>query len=94
LTSGTATSLSITATQTPSVFLRNYANTVILTIDNIFMDSRISAIYIKAPSDVTGWDSDYCNASITATKINTYPLRFTCRVFDENTTNPLLQIIP
>ena len=94
LTSNVATSLSISPTQTPGVYLRNYANTAIFTIDNIFMDSRIKSIYIKAPSDVTEWDADYCNASITATKINTYPLRFTCRVFDENLTNPVLQIIP
>lgn len=94
LTSGTSTSLAISATQTPNIFLRNYANTAIFTIDNIFMDSRIKAIYIKAPTDVTEWDSDYCNASLTSTKINTYPLRFTCRVFDENMTNPVLQIVP
>lgn len=71
----------ITATQNEDVFLRNYANTVEIVLDNIFMDKRIKAIYIKAPSEVTHWDEKYCNASITATSdsSNTYPLRFTCR---------------
>ena len=94
LSSNVASTLSISATQTPNIFLRNYANTAIFTIDNIFIDERIKSLYIKAPTDVTGWDADYCNASITSTGVKTYPLRFTCRVFTENTTNPVLQIIP
>ena len=94
LTSNVASTLTISATQTPNIYLRNYANTAIFTIDNIYIDSRIEAIYIKAPSDVTEWDENYCNASITSTKINTYPLRFTCRVFTENTAEAFLQIVP
>jgi hypothetical protein len=46
----------ISATQTPHIWLRNYANTAIFTITNLFMDDRIKAIYIKAPSDVSSWD--------------------------------------
>lgn len=94
ITSGTATSMAISATQTPNIWLRNYANTAIFDLDNLFMDARIKAIYLKAPADVTSWTADYCNASLTGTEINTYPLRFTCRVFTENTTNPVMQIIP
>lgn len=48
------------------------------------MDSRIKAIYIKAPIDVSYWTDNYCNASITGTLSNTYPLRFTCSVFINN----------
>jgi hypothetical protein len=43
-------SMTISATQTPQVWLRNYANTAIFYINNIFMDDRIKAIYIKAPT--------------------------------------------
>jgi hypothetical protein len=73
-------SMSISATQTPNVWLRKYANTAIFYINNIFNDDRIKAIYIKAPTDITGWTYNYCNASITSTLINTYPLRFECKV--------------
>jgi len=62
------------------MYLRNYANTVIFTISNIFSDSRAQAIYILAPSDVLSWDPTYCNASITGTSNHNYPLRFTCIV--------------
>lgn len=81
ITSGTATYMTISTTQTPNIWLRNYANTAIFDLDNLFMDARITSIYIKAPIDVTGWDANYCNASLTNTEINTYPLRFVCRVF-------------
>ena len=84
--------MTIETTQTSGIWLRNYANTAIFSLHRIFMDSRIKSIYIVAPDDVTHWDENYCNASITGTEINTYPLRFTCRVFEENTTNPVLQI--
>lgn len=81
-TSNVATSMTISTTQTPSIWLRNYANTAIFLLDNIFMDERIKAIYLKAPAaDVTGWEPTYCNASLTGSIVNTYPLRFTCRVF-------------
>jgi len=76
----TATSATVTPTQTPSMYLRNYANTVKFTINNLFSDSRVTAIYILAPADVTSWDPTYCNASITATSNFNYPLRFTCSV--------------
>ncbi len=48
------------------------------------MDSRIKAIYIQAPSDISQWTSTYCNATITGTLSNTYPLRFICSVFAAN----------
>jgi hypothetical protein len=80
----TATSITVSTTQTPSMYLRNYANTVIFTIANLFSDSRMKAIYILAPADVTSWDPTYCNASLTTTKNFNYPLRFTC-IVDPNT---------
>lgn len=93
-TSGVATSMTITTTQTPNIWLRNYANTAIFQLDNLFMDARITAIYLVAPTDVTSWDPTYCNATLTGTQINTYPLRFTCSAFYTNVTTPVLQIIP
>lgn len=81
LSTGTGTSMDIETTQTSGIWLRNYANTAIFSLHRIFMDRRIQTIYIKAPADVTEWDANYCNASITGTGVNTYPLRFTCRVF-------------
>jgi len=42
-------SMSISATQTPNIYLRNYANTAIFYINYIFNDDRIKAIYIKSP---------------------------------------------
>ncbi len=81
MTSGIATSMTIATTQTPSIWLRNYANTAIFTLQNIFMDARISSIYLTAPADVISWDSGYCNATLTGTIVNTYPLRFYCRAF-------------
>ena len=66
-TSNTATSMTISTTQTPNIWLRNYSNTAIFLLDNLFMDARITAIYIKAPVDVVSWDINYCNASLTAT---------------------------
>lgn len=80
-TSSIATSMTITTTQTPNIWLRNYANTAIFTLQSLFMDARITAIYLTAPADVTSWDANYCNASLTSSMINTYPLRFTCRLF-------------
>ena len=77
-----ATALAVATTQTPNMYLRNYANTVIFSISNMFSDSRIKAIYIEASTNATSWDPDYCNASITTTTAsdNAYPLRFTCVV--------------
>lgn len=94
MTSGIATSMTIATTQTPNIWLRNYANTAIFTLQNIFMDGRITSIYLTAPADVISWDANYCNATLTSTIVNTYPLRFYCRVFVENTTFPVLQIVP
>ena len=45
--------MTISATQTPQIWLRNYANTAIFSINNIFMDNRIKAIYIQAPTDIS-----------------------------------------
>lgn len=61
------TALTIEPTQTPDIYLRNYANTAIFTISNIYVDERIKSIYIIAPDEVTEWDADYCNASMTDT---------------------------
>jgi hypothetical protein len=74
------TAISISTTQTPNMYLRNYANTVVFTISNLFSDARTKAIYILAPVDVTSWDPTYCNGSISGTINFNYPLRFTCIV--------------
>jgi hypothetical protein len=43
-------SMTIFATQTPQIWLRNYANSAIFYINNIFIDDRIKAIYLKVPA--------------------------------------------
>jgi len=77
--------MTISATQTPQVWLRNYANTAIFYVNNIFNDDRIKAIYLKAPAEAS-WKNDYCNASIISTLVNTYPLRFECKVDETDPT--------
>ena len=72
--------MTVVPTQTPNYYLRNYANTVNFTINNVFSDKRIQAVYIKLSTDATVWDTTYCNASITNTSNFNYPLRFTCIV--------------
>jgi hypothetical protein len=41
-----ATSMTVSPTQTPNMYLRNYANTVKFVINNLFSDARAKAIYI------------------------------------------------
>lgn len=84
-------SISISPTQTPSIFLRNYANTVIMTLNYMYSHSAVQAFYIVPPSDVVSWEGDYCNAtlSIPAASRTPYPLRFSCGVFNST----LLQVL-
>lgn len=74
----TPTSMTITPTQTPGYWLRNYANTAIFDITGLYIDPRIKAFYLSAPTDVSSFDANYCNASLTDTSISIYPLRFYC----------------
>lgn len=60
-----ATTMSITPTQTPNIFLRNYMNTVIISLDRLYESHFAKAFYIVAPSDITTWDTTYCNATLT-----------------------------
>lgn len=76
----TATTMSITPTQTPNIFLRNYMNTVIISLDRLYQSTFARAFYIVAPGDVTTWDSTYCNATLTVPNAQRqpYPYRLRC----------------
>lgn len=75
-----ATSMTITPTQTPNIFLRNYMNTVIIELNRLWESNFAKAFYIVAPADVTTWDKNYCNATLTvATTMRApYPYRLRC----------------
>jgi|JI6StandDraft_1071083.scaffolds.fasta_scaffold14013_4 hypothetical protein len=77
----TATSMTITPTQTPNIFLRNYMNTVVIELKCLWESNFAKAFYIVAPStDVTVWDTNYCNATLTVptTSRVPYPYRLRC----------------
>lgn len=86
-----ASSMSIAPTQTPSIFLRNYANTVIITLNYMYSHSSVKAFYIIPPSDIVSWEGSYCNAtlSIPLASRTPYPLRFSCGVFNST----LIQVL-
>lgn len=87
----TATSMLITPTQTPNIFLRNYMNTVIITLDRLYESRFAKAFYIVAPADVLRWDQDYCNATLTVptTQRQPYPYRLRCGAI----TSSVLQVL-
>jgi hypothetical protein len=81
----TPNSMTITPTQSPNVFLRNYMNTAIIQITGIYTAPQITAFYLQAPSDVVTWDNTYCNATMTANYNNPYPIRLNC-LYESSTT--------
>jgi hypothetical protein len=83
--SGSASSMTLTPTQTPNIFLRNYANTVTFTLTRIYTSAFIRAFYIIPPADVTSWEVDYCNATLSVPNAERqpYPMRFSCGVWNE-----------
>lgn len=77
----TATVMTITPTQTPNIFLRNYMNTVVIQLTRLWESRFAKAFYIVAPSsDVTTWDMNYCNATLTVSTASRlpYPYRLRC----------------
>lgn len=77
--------MTITPTQTPNLFLRNYMNTAIITINGLYTDTYINAFYIHAPIDIVTWDSAYCNATLGNLNNNPYPLRLNCSFINDTT---------
>jgi hypothetical protein len=83
-----ATSMLITATQTANnIFMRNYMNTAIIELNRLYLSKFIKAFYIIAPANVTTWDMNYCNATLTvsSTLKTPYPYRLRCGVITSNT---------
>lgn len=78
-------SMTITATQSPNVFLRNYMNTATIEIKGLYTASQIAAFYLHAPSDVVTWDTNYCNATMTANFNKPYPTRLNCQYVNDTT---------
>jgi hypothetical protein len=70
--------MTITPTQSPNLFLRNYINTATIQIKGLYSNNFIKAFYINAPADIVYWDSIYCNATMTFTFNNPYPTRLEC----------------
>jgi hypothetical protein len=70
-----------------NVFLRNYWNTVKLQFTGLFSTPFVKAFYIVTPPEVTDWQTDYCNAtiSISPTDHLPYPTRLECKQITVNT---------
>lgn len=65
LLGGAPNTFTITNTQNSgNVFLRNYWNTVKMEIDGLFSNKFVKAFYIVAATEVTDWETQYCNATI------------------------------
>ena len=77
--------MTITPTQSPNLFLRNYMNTAIIRLYGLFTDPYVNAFYINAPKDVVTWDSTYCNATLTSNTNNPYPTRLNCQYQNDTT---------
>jgi hypothetical protein len=77
--------MTITPTQSPNLFLRNYINTAIIKLYGLYTDPYINAFYINAPGDVVRWDSTYCNASLLSNTNNPYPTRLNCQYQNDTT---------
>lgn len=75
---GIANSMTITATQSPNVFLRNYMNTATIRMIGLYSDPYITAFYLHVPSDIVTFDSTYCNATLGSNANNPYPTRLNC----------------
>lgn len=80
----TPTEMLIFPTQN-NVFLRNYMNTARFELKGLFTNPYIKAIYVNAPKDIVTWDTDYCNASMTALYNNPYPTRLHCQSLNDTT---------
>ena len=77
--SGINNYMTITPTQSPNVFLRNYMNTAIIKLYGLYTDPYINAFYVNAPEDVVEWDNTYCNATLGSNTNNPYPTRLNCQ---------------
>jgi len=77
--------MTITATQSPNIFLRNYLNTATIQLRGLYTDQYITAFYIHAPSDIVTFDSTYCNATLTSSFNNPYPTRLHCMYQNDTT---------
>lgn len=77
--------MTITPTQSPNLFLRNYLNTAIIQLYGLYTDPYIKAFYINAPKDVVTWDSTYCNATLASNTNNPYPTRLNCQYQNDTT---------
>ena len=68
-----------------NIFLRNYWNTVKIQITGLFSTAFVKAFYIITPIEVTDWQTDYCNATISSTAHLPYPARLECKQITINT---------
>lgn len=60
---GAPTWMTITPTQTPGIFLRNYMNTATINVYGLYSTTFVNCFYINAPKEIITWDTKYCNAT-------------------------------
>ena len=81
--------MTITPTQTPGIFLRNYMNTITIEIYGLYSTTFVNAFYINAPQEIVTGDDEYCNATFESPLHDPYPTRLVCSYINDTT----LQII-
>lgn len=82
--------MTITPTQTPNYFLRNYMNTATIEIYGLYSTTHINCFYINAPIQIVTWDPLYCNATIFSPTTDTYPTRLLCSHINDTTIQLLI----
>ena len=77
--------MTITPTQTPNIFLRNYMNTATIQLYGLYSTTFVNAFYINAPSEIVSWDDTYCNATFESAEHDPYPTRLLCSHINDTT---------
>ena len=90
LSSSPATWMTITPTQTPNIFLRDYMNTVSINLYGLYSTTFVKAFYINAPLDIATWDPTYCNATFVSPLHDPYPTRLVCSFINDTTLQVLI----
>lgn len=89
-TTGAPTWMTITPTQTPGIFLRNYMNTATINIYGLYSTTFVNCFYINAPEEIITWDTKYCNATFESLNHDPYPTRLMCSFINDTTLQILI----
>lgn len=82
--------MTITPTQTPGIFLRNYMNTATIKIFGLYSTTFINCFYINAPKQIVTWQTKYCNATFESLNHDPYPTRLLCSFINDTTLQVLI----